>query len=280
MKNLQDTYILSNGVKIPCVGFGTYKMTDGENTTRAIFDAIECGYRHIDTAAFYQNEKNVGAAVRKSGINRKDLFITSKLWRSDRGYQNALNAFEKSMNELKLNYLDLYLIHWPAPQKDGTAWQEENVATWEALIKLYREGKVRAIGVSNFHRHHLSALMQTPVCPMVNQIQVHPGWMQNQTVEFCQKQGILVEAWSPLGRGLVLNHPTLVALAEKYQKTPAQLCVRCCLQKGILPLPKTVSQTRMQENADVFDFEITPQDMELIHQIRIEGFVGHDPDAM
>lgn len=280
MQNLQDTYTLTNGVKIPCIGYGTYKMTDGDSTRQAVETAIACGYRHIDTAAFYQNEKTVGEAIKNSGVSREQLFITSKLWRTDRGYHNALRAFEKSLNDLRLDYLDLYLIHWPAPKKDGVAWEQENLDTWQALIELYNAGKVRAIGVSNFLEHHLAALLQSPIKPMVNQIQVHPGWTQRQTVDFCREQNILVEAWSPLGRGAVLEHPTLQALAEKYHKTPAQICVRWCLEQGILPLPKTVSMARMQENANVFDFQMTNEDIERVHQIQIEGFVGHNPDAM
>ena len=279
MKRLQDVFTLSNGVQIPCVGFGTYKMHD-ENTTQAIENAISCGYRHIDTAAFYENEANVGEAVRRSGVGRDELFVTSKLWRTDRGYYNALRAFDRSLNELQLDYLDLYLIHWPAPKKDGEAWEQENLDTWQALTELYRAGKVRAIGVSNFLEHHLSALMQTPVLPMVNQIQVHPGWQQAQTVAYCQQRNILVEAWSPLGRGAVLQEPTLLRLSAKYGKTPAQLCVRWCLQKGILPLPKTVSKERMQENADVFDFAIAPEDMQAIDEIRLVDFYAHHPDKV
>ena len=157
MKHLQDVFTLFNGVQIPCVGFGTYKMHD-ENTTQAIENAIACGYRHIDTAAFYENEQNVGEAVRRSGIAREELFITSKLWRTDRGYHNALRAFDRSLNELKMDYLDLYLIHWPAPKKDGEAWKKENLDTWQAFIELYNAKKVRAIGVSNFLEHHLSII--------------------------------------------------------------------------------------------------------------------------
>ena len=279
MKRLQDVFTLSNGVQIPCVGFGTYKMND-ENTTQAIENAIACGYRHIDTAVFYENEANVGEAIRRSGVAREKLFVTSKLWRTDRGYHNALRAFDKSLNELQLDYLDLYLIHWPAPKKDGEAWEQENLDTWQALTELYRAGKVRAIGVSNFLEHHLSALMQTPVLPMVNQIQVHPGWRQAQTVDFCKQHNILVEAWSPLGRGAVLQEPTLLLLSAKYGKTPAQLCVRWCLQKGILPLPKTVSKERMQENADVFDFTIAPEDMQAIDEIQLVDFYAHHPDKV
>ena len=280
MKRLQDTFTLTNGVKIPCVGFGTYKMSSGENTVQAIENALACGYRHIDTAAFYENEHDVGEALRRSEIKREAVFVTSKLWRSDRGYHNALRAFERSLNELGLEYMDLYLIHWPAPKKDDTAWEKENLDTWQALIELYNAKKVRAIGVSNFLEHHLSAIMQSPVLPMVNQIQIHPGWWQAPTVEFCQKNGILIEAWSPLGRGAVLNEPTLLALSAKYAKTTAQLCVRWCLQKGILPLPKTVSQSRMQENASVFDFVITPDDMQKMDEIQLVNFHAHHPDRL
>ncbi len=279
-KCLQDTFVLYNGVQIPCIGYGTYKMTDSEQTTNAILNAIECGYRHIDTAAFYQNERNVGQAVRECGLKREELFITSKLWRSDRGYKNALNAFERTMSALKLDYLDLYLVHWPAPKKENTAWEQENIETWQALTELYQQGKVRAIGVSNFLPHHLNALLNASIKPMVNQIQFHPAWAQFSTLEVCKQNGILVEGWSPLGRGMVLDHPTLLSLAQKYQKTPAQLCVRWCLERGVLPLPKTVSQNRMQENANVFDFTIDGEDMHKIDEVKLDGFTGHNPDLM
>lgn len=279
-KSLQTTLALYNGVEIPCIGYGTYKMTDSEQTTQAILQAINCGYRHIDSAAFYQNEGNVGQAVRECGLKREELFITSKLWRDDRGYKNALNAFERTMSALKLDYLDLYLIHWPAPKKENTAWEQENIETWQALIEFYQHGKVRAIGVSNFLQHHLTALLNMPIKPMVNQIQFHPAWAQLSLLDFCEQNDILVEGWSPLGRGMVLDHPTLLALAQEYQKTPAQLCVRWCLQHGVLPLPKTVSLSRMQENANVFDFTIDNGDMQKIDEIKIDGFTGHNPDLM
>lgn len=283
MKNLSKTLLLTNGVSIPWVGFGTYKATD-EEAADCVKAAVEAGYRHIDTAYFYGNEASVGRGVAQCrteyGLKREDIFVTSKVWNTDRGYEKTLAAFEKTMENLKLDVLDLYLIHWPAAASQHANWEELNLGTWRAMTELYKKGRIRAIGVSNFRPHHLKALMETEVKPMVNQIEYHPGCLQEETVKYCKENGILVEAWSPLGRGRVLAHPVLVELAEKYQKSTAQLCLRFCLQHGIVPLPKSVNPERIRENGEIFDFEISGGDMERIDNLGEFGGSGLDPDGI
>lgn len=201
MQSLTDTFILSNGYSIPCVGFGTWQTPDGETAVNAIKAAITSGYRHIDAAAVYENEKSVGLGIAESNIKREELFITSKVWNAERGYDKTLKAFEKTCADLGVEYLDLYLIHWPAVKNQYDNWEEINLDTWKAMTELYKAGKIKSIGVSNFLPHHLEALMQTEVKPMVNQIEFHPGLLQTETVAYCNEHNILVEAWSPLGTG-------------------------------------------------------------------------------
>ena len=283
MENLSTTLSLSNGVQIPWVGFGTYKATN-EEAADCIRTAVECGYRHIDTAFFYENESGVGRGVREclagQNLKREDIFVTSKVWNTDRGYENTLAAFEKTMANLKLEVLDLYLIHWPASANQHDNWEELNLGSWRAMTELYQAGRIRAIGVSNFMPHHLKALMETEVKPMVNQIEYHPGLLQEETVNYCKGNGILVEAWSPLGRGRVLDHPVLLELADKYHKSVAQICLRFCLQHEIVPLPKSVSAERIKENGILFDFEISKEDMERIDQLGEFGGSGLHPDSI
>jgi len=276
MKSLKDTFKLSNGVEIPCVGFGTWQTPDGKTAIESVHTAIEQGYRHIDTAAVYGNEKSVGLGIADSGVARDELFITSKLWNADKGYDTTLYAFDKTMKDLGLEYLDLYLIHWPAIGDDGPEYNKE---TWKAFEKLYKEKRIRAIGVSNFKPHHLEALMEkVEIKPMVNQIEYHPGQMQHDTVDFCRKHDILIEAWSPLGTGRMLKNPQLIDVARRYSKSVAQLCIRWCLQNEVLPLPKSVTPARIKENGEVFDFKISSHDMELINSIPYFGGSGLDPD--
>lgn len=279
MKQLSDGYRLSNGMQIPCIGFGTWLTPDGEVAVQAVSEALKAGYRHIDTAAFYGNEVSIGKAIRESGIPREEIFVTSKLWNTERGYEKTMAAFETTLQNLGLEYLDLYLIHWPAAANQYENWDEINLSTWKAMTELYEAGKIKTIGVSNFKPHHLASLMKTEVPPMVNQIEYQPGFTQNETVEYCKKNNVLIEAWSPLGRGKVLAHETLVTIAANYQKTVAQLCIRWCLQNGTLPLPKSVTPSRILENADVFDFAITAEDMATINALVIEG-EHHDSDQV
>lgn len=280
-KNLQDTYTLANDVQIPCIGFGTWQTPNGETAINSVKAALKAGYRHIDTAACYGNESSVGQAIKESGVPREEIFVTSKVWNTERGYEKTLAAFETTRAKLDLDYVDLYLIHWPAAANQFENWKEINAQTWRALEELYIKGKVKAIGVSNFLPHHLEALLEgAKVVPMVNQIEYHPGFMQAESVAFCKAHNILVEAWSPLGTGNVLNNETLIMMAQKYSKTVAQICIRWVLQHGLLPLPKSVTESRIIENTEVFDFEIKEEDMAIIDVIPFCGRAGINPDAI
>jgi len=275
---------LANGVEIPAVGFGTWQTPDGSVAINSVRTAIEYGYRHIDTAACYNNEPSVGAGIAKAiaagTVSRDMLFVTSKVWNTERGYEKTMVAFEKTCTDLGLGYLDLYLIHWPAAAHQFADWKEINRGTWRAMTELYKAGKIRAIGVSNFKPHHLKALMETEVRPMVNQIEFHPGFLQEETVKFCQENGIVVEAWSPLGTGKMLSNETLQEIAAKYKKSVAQLCIRFCLQNKVIPLPKSVTPERIRENLQVFDFVISDEDMKAIRALPDFGSKGLDPDKV
>lgn len=272
-----EKFTLSNGVEVPAVGYGTYLTSEKDDSTVAA--ALEAGYRHFDTASFYGTEQALGDALKAAGVPREELFLTSKLWKDEMGYENALAAFERSLQKLGTDYLDLYLIHWPRLDDLTAEWQQLDRDTWRALEDLYRAGRVRAIGVSNFLPHHLRSLMKTAeVMPMVNQIEFHPGYPQTYTVEFCKAHGILPEAWSPLGRTRVLQDERLAGIAAKYGKSVAQLCVRFALQCGVAPLPKSSSPARMQANLDVFDFVISDEDMDRILTLPQFGWSGLHPD--
>ncbi len=281
MENLKSTgtYELHNKVEIPCVGFGTWQVPDGETAADAVVHAIETGYTHIDTAAVYHNEIGVGAGIRMSGVAREKLFVTSKLWNDVRGYEETLKAFDASLKRLDLDYLDLYLIHWPRPLAFRDTYQEANRETWRAFEHLLEKGYVRAIGVSNFLPVHMEALLKSArVVPMVNQIEFHPGWMQPEAVSFCREHKILVEAWSPLGSGKLLEDSQLNRLGQKYGRSAAQVCLRWCLQKGPLPLPKSVTPGRIKENLELFDFVISDEDMAVIDKLECVGRTGSDPE--
>ncbi len=280
-----NTLELSNGVGIPEIGLGTWQTPDDETAVKAVAHAIGCGYRHIDAAAVYANEKSVGKGIRRglenAGLRREELFVTSKVWNSERGYDKTLRAFEKSASDLGLDYLDLYLIHWPANARQFTDWQAINAETWRAMEELYRAGRIRSIGVSNFLPHHLDALMQSAeVIPMVNQIEFHPGFMQQETVEFCRRHGILAEAWSPLGTGRMLDNALLKNIAGKYGVSVAQLCVRWALQNHVLPLPKSVNPLRIEENRNIEGFAISAADMAVINAMDYCGGSGLNPDEV
>ncbi len=272
-----ENFTLSNGVEIPAVGYGTYLTSEKDDGTIAA--ALSAGYRHFDTASFYGTEQALGDALKAAGVPRGELFLTSKLWKDEMGYENALAAFERSLQRLGTDYLDLYLIHWPRTDDLSAEWRQLDRDTWRALEELYRAGRVRAIGVSNFLPHHLRNLMETAeVMPMVNQIEFHPGYPQTYNVEFCKARGILPEAWSPLGRTRVLQDERLAGIAAKYGKTVAQLCVRFALQRGVVPLPKSSSPARMAANLDVFDFVISDEDMDRILTLPQFGWSGLHPD--
>ncbi|RID86048.1 aldo/keto reductase [Peribacillus asahii] len=273
ISNIKETITLHNGVKIPQLGFGVFKVENGSQTVQSVKKALEVGYRSIDTAAIYQNEEGVGQAIRESGIPREDIFVTSKVWNTDQGYESTLAAFDASLKRLGLDYLDLYLIHWPGKDK--------YVDTWRALETLYKEGKVRAIGVSNFHIHHLENLLKSSeVKPVINQIELHPRLTQVEIREFCQKHDIQVEAWSPLGRGVLLDNPTIGGIAKKHGKTSAQVIIRWHLQHGIVVIPKSVTLARIEENAQVFDFELSVEEMKEIDGLHANERVGSNPDEL
>lgn len=272
-------YELSNGVLIPSVGFGTWQIPDGPAALEATRAALDAGYRHIDTAAVYGNEESVGRAIKESGVPRKEIFLTTKLWNGVRGYEETKRALEESLKKLGTDYLDLYLIHWPNPAKYRAHWQKANADTWRAFEDLYRAGKLRSIGISNFHERHISPLLETAeIAPMVNQIRLCPGDTQDGVVAYSKEKGMLLEAYSPLGSGKIFEVPEMKQIAEKHGKTVAQVCVRWSLERGWLPLPKSQTAARIRENLNVFDFELTQEDHALI--AGLTGCVGYssNPD--
>lgn len=275
-KSLTSTYTLSNGNLIPCIGFGTWQSADGEEAYNAVMTALECGYRHIDTAAAYENEESVGKAIndflRKTGINRSELFITTKLWNDNHGYESTKKAIDESLNKLGLDYVDLYLIHWPNPIKFRDCWAQKNAESWKAMEEAYSEGKLKAIGISNFYERHIEELIKTAkVIPMVNQIKICPGQSQQDISEYCRKMGMIVEGYSPLGTGGIFSSDVMKELAKKYNRSIAQICIRWSLQEGYLPLPKSVTEERIIENSKIFDFEIEESDCK-----KISGLTGLD----
>ncbi len=279
MKSLTDSFILSNGVKIPCIGYGTWQTPSDGTTKECVKKAILSGYRHIDTAFAYGNEEEVGSGIKESGIARKEIFLTTKHWVTERGYEKTVAAVETSLRNLGTDYLDLYLIHWPAVEKVSPQWEEINASTWRGFEKMYKDGKIKAIGVSNFEEKHIRALSKyAEIKPQVNQLEFHPGFTQYDTVKYMQDNGILVEAWSPLGSGAVLKNERLCEIARKYNKDTAQLCVKFALQLGILPLPKSTNDARMKTNADVFDFDISEEDIKELLQFPLLGFSGFSPE--
>ncbi len=279
MNNLTDAFILSNGVKVPCVGYGTYLTPNGEIAKNSVIEAINAGYRHIDTAFAYGNEAAVGEGIRATGIGRDEIFVTTKHWVTMRGYEKATEAIDISLKNLGLDYLDLYLIHWPCVEKVSPDWKEINAGTWKAFEDAYKNGKIRAIGVSNFQQKHYDALVERcEIKPMVNQIEFHPGYTQPETVAYSQENGMLVQAFSPLGCGTVLGDETLAAIAKKYNKTVAQICLRFVLQSGLNVLTKSVTPARIIENTQIFDFELSAEDMATINAMPRLGFTGWLPE--
>ena len=272
---IKDTVTLHNGVKMPWLGLGVFKVQEGEEVIQSVKAAIRNGYISIDTAAIYRNEEGVGQAIRESGVPREELFITTKLWNSEQGYESTLKAFDESMEKLGLEYLDLYLIHWPGNDKDRIK------ETWKAFEKLYKDGRVRAIGVSNFLVHHLEDLIASAeIKPMVNQVEFHPHLTLEDLRAYCKKEQIQLEAWSPLKRGELLDNPVLKEIAEKHNKSVAQVILRWDLQHGVVTIPKSIKEHRIIENSQVFDFELSPEEMDRIDQLNEDSRSGSHPDTM
>ncbi|RKQ15090.1 aldo/keto reductase [Lysinibacillus endophyticus] len=275
VKNLKDTTTLHNGVKMPWFGIGVFKVEEGPELVNAVKTAIKHGYRSVDTAAIYENEEGVGKGIqeglKEAGISREELFVTSKVWNADLGYESTIAAYETSLKKLGLEYLDLYLIHWPVEGKYKDAWR--------ALETLYKEGRVKAIGVSNFQIHHLEELMKdAEIKPMINQVEYHPRLTQKALKAFCQDNEIQLEAWSPLMQGQLLDNEVLQEIANKHNKFVAQVILRWDLQNGVVTIPKSTKEHRIIENANVFDFELTPDEMEIIDGLNQNLRVGPDPD--
>jgi diketogulonate reductase-like aldo/keto reductase len=268
--NLQSTVKLNNGVEIPRLGLGVFRSPRGEVTRQAVLSALAAGYRHIDTARIYGNERDVGRAVLESGLPRGDIFVTTKLWNDDQGYDSTLRACERSLEALGLEYVDLYLVHWPVPGR--------RLESWRAMEKLLADGKCRAIGVSNFMERHLEELLgRAKVVPSVNQVEQHPFLYQQSLQRYCADKGIVVEAYSPLTKGMRLGDPRVVEVARKYGKSPAQVLIRWCLEHDLVVIPKSVHEERIRENANVFDFSLSPEDLRQLDGLNEELYTGWDP---
>ncbi len=274
MNNITDikgTFTLHNGVEMPYLGLGVYLSKDGQEVSNAVKWALQAGYRHIDTASIYANEEGVGSGIKVSGIPREDVFLVSKVWNSDQGYDSTLKAFDDSLERLGTDYLDLYLIHWPVAGKYKD--------TWKALEKLYKEKRIRAIGVSNFMQHHLEDLLgEAEIVPMVNQMEFHPYLVQQSLIDFCNSKHIQYEAWSPMMQGHIFKDPEFQKLASKYNKTIAQIVLRWDLQKGVVTIPKSSKKERILANADLFDFELSQEDMDHLDSLDKSQRFGPDPD--
>ncbi len=272
ISDLNGTVQLSNGVKMPYFGLGVFKTQDGIEVENSVKWALEAGYRHIDTASFYQNERGVGNAILASGIPREEIFITTKIWNDKQRSESVMSGFEESLELLQTDYVDLYLVHWPVKEKIAS--------TWKVLEEIYRSGRARAIGVSNYLEHHLEELfLAAEVMPMVNQVECHPYLVQQSLIDFCKSNSIVYQAWSPIMRGMVNEIALFRELSEKYHKSPVQIVLRWDLQKGIVTIPKSVQKERIKHNADIFDFEITAQDMARIDKLDRDHRFGAHPDT-
>ena len=269
---------LLSGEFIPEIGYGTY-LEKGVDCYNGVLEALKAGYRHIDTAAFYGNEEEVGKAIRDSNVPREEIFVTTKVWNTDRGYEKAKKSLEESLERLGLDYVDLLLIHWPANERQFPGKSNEiNLDTWKAFIELYKECKAKSIGVSNFYLHHLKNLINnSEITPMVDQIELHPGYMHEELLEFLKSHQIICEAWSPLGRGNLLTNQTVINLANKYNKSTAQILIKFILQIGAIPLVKSKNKLRIKENLDINDFEMSNEDLDILKRIDT-GISYKNPD--
>lgn len=266
--DINGSFVLNNGIKMPYFGLGVFQS---EDTTISVLHALDCGYKHIDTASIYNNEKEVGNALKQHGVDREDVFVVSKVWNSDQGYDSTIKAYYDSLKKLKMDYLDLYLVHWPVKGKF--------VETWKALEYLYEEDLVKAIGVSNFMEHHLDELLPNcSIIPMVNQMEFHPYLVQQDLVDFCNEKGIQYEAWSPLMRGKILDIDLFKHLAQKYNKSEVQIVLRWNLQKGVVTIPKSSNPVRIKTNSEIFDFELSQEDLEAIDALDRNSRIGPDPN--
>ena len=271
LKNITDCVELNNGLKMPWLGFGVFQIDDGQEVERSVASALEAGYRSIDTAAIYKNERGVGRAIRESGIPREDIFLTTKVWNADQRQQRTMAAFEESLQRLDTAYVDLYLVHWPV---EGCYQQ-----TWKVMEEIYHSGRAKAIGVSNFLIHHLQDILaESRIVPAVNQVEFHPYLLQRELLDFCQEHHIQVEAWSPLMQGKIMDEPLIRSIAEKNGKTPAQVTLRWDLQHQVVTIPKSVHANRILENAQIFDFELSAEDMDALDGLDAGKRVGPDPD--
>ena len=269
--DIKGCVTLNNGIEMPYFGLGVFQMNEGNEVIDAVNDALKAGYVHIDTASLYMNEKGVGKAISASGMNRQNIFVTSKVWNSDQGYESTLRAFDRSLKKLGFDYLDLYLVHWPVKGK----YKE----TWRALEKIYNEGKAKAIGISNFLQHHIEDLLQSAkIIPMVNQMEFHPYLVQQDLIDYCNKLKIQYEAWSPLMQGRIVNVDVVNRLAAKYNKDAAQITLRWNLQKGIVTIPKSSHTERIISNSQIFDFELAGDEMKMIDDLDRGERFGADPD--
>lgn len=272
-------YKLNNGKEIPSIGFGTFRLK--EEVEDVVINAIEVGYKMIDTASSYLNEEYVGNAIKKANVDRKDLFITGKLWNDSREFEKIVEACKETLKKLNVDYLDLYLVHWPASPVLYPNWKEINANVWKALEYLYEEGLVKSIGVSNFKKSQLEELMKVAkIKPMVNQIEFHIGFMQEETLKYCQENDILVEAWSPCGGGKLLKKEIIKEMAEKYNVSPAKLCLRWCVEHGVIPITKSTNIDRMKDNFNLYDFKISKEDMNILDSQPFIGGYGFDSETI
>lgn len=271
MLNLKSTITMNNGIKIPRLGFGVYRAAQGDETKNAVLNALEVGYRHIDTASAYGNEESVGEAIKESGLKREEIFLTTKLFNSDMRAHRQMDAFKESLDRLKVDYVDLYLIHWPVP---GVYLE-----SWKVLEEIYNKGLAKAIGVSNFLQHHLDdVIAHGSIVPAANQVEFSPLWQDNLLIQYCREKNIAFEAWGPLAAGELIGDRTTGDIGAKYGKTGSQVILRWMLQKNIIVFPKTVHKSRMIENADIFDFELSDEDMAIIDNMNRHRRIGPDPD--
>ena len=268
------TLTLNNGLIIPAIGFGTYKVG-----LDVIVQALEAGYKYLDTASYYGNERDIPQALIQTGINRSEVFIASKIWRSEMGYDETMKAFSNMLDNLGTDYLDVLMIHWPRPNLNPEEWKEVDLETWRAMEYLYSHGKIRALGISNFLPYHAENIFaQCEIMPSVAQLEFHPGHIQFPALEYYRRKGVQVQAWSPIGRGRVLDDILIQELAGKYNVTPAQVCIRFCIQEGVMPLPKASSPERMRENLECMNFVMSEEDISRIENMPPLGWGGLHPD--